>query len=240
MHMVLEDYTSVLAVIAHPDDAEYLFGGLVAKLVRMGATVNYAVCTDGSRSGSDIDATDEQIAKVRADEQLAAAKVLGVKDVSFLNYSNGTLENTGELRHDIVREIRRYKPTLILTLPPHRITDGPNHVNHWEHIAVGQATLTAAFPEAPNGRSFPDLARTGFAPHRVSEIWIPAYDDADRFIDVTDVIDIKLEAYRCHRSQNAPRGVPWDFEEEMAPIMRRAGQHVAARYAEAYRALVTA
>lgn len=240
MSMVLADYTSVLAVIAHPDDAEYLFGGMVAKLVRMGAEVNYVVCTDGSRSGSDLEATDAEIAATRAAEQRAAADILGVKEVSFLGYSNGTLEDTPELRHDIVREIRRFRPQLLLTLPPYRIMDGPNHINHWEHIAVGLATMTAAFPEAPNARSFPDLARNGFAPHRVSEIWIPAFNDADRYIDVTDVIDVKLDAYRCHRSQNASHGVPWDFEEEMAPIMRAAGQHVAAQYAEAYRALVTA
>lgn len=239
MPMLLEEFSSVLAVVAHPDDAEYLFGGMVAKLTRMGAQVNYAVCTDGSRSGSDIDATDKEIADTRAAEQMAAAEILGVKDVSFLGFSNGSLEDTPELRHDIVREIRRFRPELILTLPPHRITDGPNHLNHWEHIAVGQATMTAAFPEAPNGRSFPDLVRDGFAPHRVREIWIPAFDDADRFIDVTDVIDTKLDAYRCHRSQNASSGRPWDFEEEVAPIMRAAGAHVAARYGEAYRALVT-
>lgn len=237
MHMVLEDYTSVLAVVAHPDDAEYLFGGLVAKLSQQGATINYVVCTDGARSGSDIEVPDAEIAGTRAAEQRAAAEILGVKDISFLGYSNGTLEDTTELRHDIVREIRRYQPTLILTLPPHRITDGPNHINHWEHIAVGRATLTAAFPEAPNGRSFPDLVRDGFLPHRVSEIWIPAFDDADRFIDVSAVIETKLAAYRCHESQNG--GERFDFEEEMAPIMRAAGRRVAAPYAEAYRALVT-
>ncbi|HVX46895.1 MAG TPA: PIG-L deacetylase family protein [Mycobacteriales bacterium] len=237
MHLVLEDYTSVLAVVAHPDDAEYLFGGFIAKLSKQGATINYVVCTDGARSGSDLEASDAQIAGTRAAEQRAAAEILGVSDISFLGYSNGSLENTPELRHDIVREIRRFRPTLILTLPPHRITDGPNHINHWEHIAVGQATLIAAFPEAPNARSFPDLARDGFRPHRVSEIWIPAFEDADRFIDVSEVIDTKLAAYRCHESQNG--GERWDFEDEMAPIMRAAGRKVAARYAEAYLALVT-
>ncbi|MBO0706437.1 MAG: PIG-L family deacetylase, partial [Candidatus Dormibacteraeota bacterium] len=113
--MLLSDHKSVLVVVAHQDDAEVLFGGTVARLVEMGARVNYVLCTDGARSGPDVGASDEAVGGTRAREQQAAARVLGVEEVVFLGYRNGSTEPTVELRRDLVREIRRSRPSLVLT-----------------------------------------------------------------------------------------------------------------------------
>jgi LmbE family N-acetylglucosaminyl deacetylase len=237
--MSLEDYSRVLAVFAHPDDAEFQFGGTVAKLARMGAEVNYVVCTDGSRGGPDPAVPDSELAAIRADEQLAAARVLGVKDVAFLGYKNGTLEVTVELRRDIVRQIRRFKPELILTLPPFRVLDAPIALSHREHMNVGEATLIATYPEASSPRAYPELLEEGFEPHRVTDVWIPAFGDADRFIDVSDVVDVKVEAIRCHTSQlDEKTGRPgWTFENRTAPPMRAAGNRIGCEYAESFRTI---
>jgi LmbE family N-acetylglucosaminyl deacetylase len=236
--MDLSAYPHVLAVFAHPDDAEHLFGGTVGKLAKSGAEINYVVCTDGSRGSPDVETPDEEVARTRADEQLAAARVLGVSEVVFLGYKNGTLEVTVDLRRDIVRQIRRLRPELVLTTPPFRVLDAPISLSHAEHIAAGEATLVASYPEAGSVRAYPELLEEGLQPHRVAEVWIPAFADADRFVDVTDVIDTKVEAVRCHKSQiGDPGGRAWDFERDMKPHMQAAGDRAGCAYAESFRAI---
>jgi LmbE family N-acetylglucosaminyl deacetylase len=236
--MDLSAYPHVLVVFAHPDDAESLFGGTVRQLAKSGAEINYVVCTDGSRGGPDAETPDEEVAQTRADEQLAAARVLGVNEVVFLGYKNGTLEVTVDLRRDIVRQIRRFRPELILTMPPFRVLDAPISLSHAEHIAAGEATLVASYPEAGSVRAYPELLDEGLQPHRVTEVWIPAFGDADRFVDVTDVIDTKIEALQCHESQmGKPGRRAWDFERDMKPGMQAVGARIGCTYAESFRVI---
>ena len=241
--MYFKDFERVLAVYAHPDDAEYLFGGTVALLTSRGAEVTYVCCTDGRKSGSDPDMTEDDVAAMRAEEQRAAARVLGVKEVTFLGYPNGSLEVTPDLRRNIVRQIRRHRPQLILTLDPRRDLESPIEISHREHTNVGEATLVAAFPEAGTPRMYPELADEGLAPHRVDDIWIATTRGANRYIDTTDVVEQKVRAFQCHVSQYGERpGRPaWTFDSSnwssMQKAMRAAGEMIGAEFAESFRAV---
>lgn len=243
--MYFKEFDRVLAVYAHPDDAEFLFGGTIALLTARGADVNYVCCTDGRKSGPDAAMSEDDVAATRASEQRAAADVLGVNEITFLGYANGTLEVTEQLRRDIVRQIRRHKPQLILAMDPRRAFDTPIEISHREHLNAGEATLAAAFPEAGTSRMYPELADEGLSPHRVDDIWIATAEGANRYIDTTDVIEQKIRAFQCHVSQYGERpGRPaWTFEDPkwspMSTMMRAAGQMVAAEFAESFRAVRT-
>jgi LmbE family N-acetylglucosaminyl deacetylase len=235
--VLLTDVRRVLVVIAHCDDAEWMFGGTIARLVSMGAEVNYVVCTDGASGGVDLTVSDEQLAAIRAAEQRAAADVLGVSEVVFLGYGNDTLEVTRGLRRDLVREIRRFTPDLVLTMAPFRVLEAPVDWSHSDHMAAGEATLVAAYPEALMPRIYPELLDEGFDPHWVTEVWIPALSDADLYVDVTDQLETKLAAIWCHTSQNGEAGGepgPY-FDQRVKPPMVEAGSRIGVAYAERFR-----
>lgn len=238
--MLFSEIRSVLVVVAHCDDAEWMFGGLVAKLTSVGARVSYVVVTDGASGGVDLSITDEELAATRADEQRAAANVLGVSRVTFLGYHNDELQVSVCLKRDIVREIRRARPDLVLTWLPYRHPEAPIDWLHGDHLAVAEATLQGVYPEALMPRIHPDLESEGLTPHTVREVWYPAMSDADCYIDVSDVVETKMDAIWCHGSQNgeANGNRSWLFEQRVAPPMRSAGRMLAVAYAERFRRVI--
>ena len=235
--MLLEDVRTVLVVVAHCDDAEWMFGGTVARLVAQGATVDYLVTTDGASGGIDLTVSDAELAATRAQEQRDAAGVLGVREVTFLDFHNDELTVSLDLKRAIVREIRRTRPDLVLTLTPHRALDAPVGWSHADHVATGEATLQAVYPEALMPRIHPELLEEGLEPHEVTEVWFPALADADRYVDVGAVVETKMDAVWCHRSQNgeADGDRAWMFERHIAPPMLEAGDRIGVRYAERFR-----
>jgi LmbE family N-acetylglucosaminyl deacetylase len=226
-------FRRVLVVAAHPDDPEFLFGAAVARLVRDGADVEYVVCSDGANGSRDPDAPREEIAATRYEEQRAAARALGVEEVVFLGFPDGHLSPTDGLRTAIAREIRRVRPELVITHFPRRALDIPIEASHPDHIAVGEATLGAVFPDAANARALPELLREGLRPHRVREVWIPGYERTDHYVDATDLIERKIAAIRCHRSQvsgeNPRESLTWVYGW-MKGVGRQAGYEYAENY----------
>ncbi|WP_114558615.1 PIG-L deacetylase family protein [Desertihabitans aurantiacus] len=235
--MDLDEVERALVVVAHCDDAEWMCGGTVARLTERGARVDYVVVTDGASGGVDLGVSDADLAATRAAEQRAAARVLGVSEVVLLGRHNDELRVDVALKRDIVREIRRSQPQLVLTMTPFRDLDAPLEWSHGDHIAVGEATLQAVYPEAIMPRIHPELAGEGLQPHTVSEVWFPVGRGADRYVDVTSEAQRKMDAVWCHHSQNGEaRGDrDWLFGERVEPPMLRAGERVGARYAEAFR-----
>ena len=146
-------YERVLVVAAHPDDPEFGFGASVARLASDGAEVYYAICTDGSQGGEDPSVPDAELTTVRYAEQRAAAEVLGVTDVVFLGFRDGYLAPTVELRRAITREIRRFKPDLVMTHSPVRSLSVGIGASHPDHLAVGEATMAAVNPDSRNPRA---------------------------------------------------------------------------------------
>lgn len=197
-----------LVVVAHPDDAEFGCGGTVAAWAQEGWTVYYVITTDASGGGAD-DAVDvgpgarRAISDRRKAEQRAAAAVLGVRDVIFLDRPDGRLEPTLDFRRDIVRLIRQYRPQRVVCQSPDR-TWSPQYVigrQHPDHLATGQATVAAFYPAAQNAWDFPELLAEGLLPHKVRELYIMGAPVLNHPVDISATIDRKIEALRAHDSQ---------------------------------------
>jgi LmbE family N-acetylglucosaminyl deacetylase len=234
-------YDRVLVVTAHPDDPEFAFGASVAKLASEGADVWYVICTDGSQGGEDPSVPDAELTATRYAEQRAAAELLGVRDVVFLGFRDGHLAPDVELRKAITREIRRFRPDLVLTHSPGRALDIPIGASHPDHLAVGEATLSAVYPDARNPRAYRDLLEEGLSAHKVREVWLPGFDRADHYVDATGLIDRKIEAIRCHRSQFDKPGMEPDAPDKwIRERMKAVGERAGFEYAEGFRKLQTA
>ena len=186
----------VMVVTPHPDDAEYGVAGTVVCWVSQGKEIVYVVCTNGDKGTSDASIKPEELAKTREEEQIAAANLLGVREVIFLRHPDQGLEDTPEFRKEIVRLIRMYRPETVVTADPYR-----RYIWHRDHRMTGQVTLDAIFPYARDIFSYPDLAKEGLDPHKVKEVLLWGTEDVNYRSDITETFDVKLSALRCHRSQ---------------------------------------
>jgi LmbE family N-acetylglucosaminyl deacetylase len=186
----------VLVVTPHPDDAEFGVAGTVAKWTREGKQVVYVVCTNGNKGTSDPDVKPDELAKIRQNEQRAAAAILGVREVVFLENEDQGLEDTPEFRKQIVRMIRRYRPETVVTADPYR-----RYIWHRDHRIAGQVTIDAVFPYARDHLAYPDLLEEGLQPHKVREMLFWASENINFRSDITATFDLKLAALRCHKSQ---------------------------------------
>ncbi|HET8969681.1 MAG TPA: PIG-L deacetylase family protein [Candidatus Nanopelagicales bacterium] len=204
------DITRVLAVAAHPDDLDFGSAGTIAGLTARGVEVTYCVCTDGDAGGFDPDVPRSEIPTIRRDEQRAAAAVLGVTDVRFLGYPDGALEPTLALRRDISRVIRQVQPQLLIMQSPERTWDRIP-ASHPDHLAAGEATIRAVYPDARNQFAHPELAAEGLEPWSVLEVWVSGHPVADHYVDITDTFDAKVRALREHVSQTAHLSELADF-----------------------------
>lgn len=191
----------ILVMMAHPDDPEFAAGGTIARWTQEGHEVIYCLATRGDKGSDDPTMHPERLAAIREAEQHAAAAILGVREVLFLNYLDGTLEPNLSLRRDIVRVIRRYRPEIVVTMDPQTLIRGDRYINHNDHRAIGLATLDAIFPAAGNPLYFPELLREGLEPHRVQEVYLATTEHANHWVDITETFDRKLAALRCHASQ---------------------------------------
>jgi LmbE family N-acetylglucosaminyl deacetylase len=174
--------------------------GTVARWTREGKEVIYVVCTNGDKGTNDPNIQPEELARIREQEQLAAAELLGVREVVFLRYPDQSLEDTPEFRKEIVRLIRKYKPETVVTVDPYR-----RYLSHRDHRITAQVTLDAVFPYANDAYSYPDLLEQGLQPHRVKEVLICGTGDPNYYINITDTLDVKIAALRCHKSQIGDR-----------------------------------
>lgn len=200
-----DDVERVLVVVAHPDDIDFGVAGSVAVWTDRGIEVQYCLVTDGDAGGSDRSVSRVEMAEIRRAEQTAAAKLVGVGDLHFLGFPDGRVQPDFDLRRAITRVIREVRPQRVVAMSPTRSLRRI-YASHPDHLATGEATLCAVYPDARNPFAFPDLLDNGFEPWTVDEVLLTAYDDEpDRFVDVTDVFDRKLAALMCHESQHTDR-----------------------------------
>jgi LmbE family N-acetylglucosaminyl deacetylase len=197
------DITRVLCVAAHPDDIDFGAAGTVAGWVEAGLAVTYLVVTRGDAGGFD-DTPREHMPALREAEQRAAAAAVGVSDVRFLDgYLDGQVTPSVDLRRDITRVIRQVRPERILTTSPlrnWRRIAGPSHP---DHLAVGEATTSAIYPDSRNPFAYPELAAAGLDPWHVREVWYQGGPDPDHVVDVSATFDRKLDALRAHTTQTS-------------------------------------
>ena len=188
--------SDIMVITPHPDDAEFGVAGTVRRWTSEGKSVIYVVCTNGDKGTVDPNIKPDQLALIREQEQLAAAELLGVREVVFLRHPDQTLEDTPEFRKELVRLIRMYKPETVVTADPYR-----RYIWHRDHRITGQVTLDAIFPYARDLLSFPDLLDEGLQPHKVKQVLLWAAQEPNYRIDITATFATKLAALRCHKSQ---------------------------------------
>ncbi len=191
----------IVVVLAHPDDPEFFCGGSIAKWIKMGHEVVYYLLTMGDKGSSDPCIHPADVERKRVEEQKAAAAVLGISNVNFLNYKDGYLIPDLGLRRDVTRIIRKEKPSILVSCDPTNIYPRPGAVNHPDHRAVGQVVVDAVFPAAGNISYFPELLREGYHPHMVKEVWLSVAALPNVTLDVTEEWAMKMKALFCHRSQ---------------------------------------
>ncbi|MGC8460237.1 MAG: PIG-L deacetylase family protein [Candidatus Dormibacteria bacterium] len=190
----------VLIVGAHPDDVDFGCAGTTATWTSSGVSVAYCIITDGAAGGRSTGRSREELRTLREKEQRAAGAVIGVTDITFLGYPDGELFATLELRKEVTRVIRRVRPDLVVCQSPERNWERI-HASHPDHLAAGEATLCAVYPDARNPYSYPELLEEGLEAHVVTEVWLTGTSNPNHAIDITDAFDKKCEALQQHASQ---------------------------------------
>ena len=197
---------NILVILAHPDDPEFFCGGTLARWARAGHHITYVLLTCGDKGFNDATTpahmSPDELCAIRHKEQHAAAGVIGAESVYFLENSDGYLVPDLKLRREVVREIRKHKPDILVTCDPQTLF-AIYGINHPDHRACGQAVLDAVFPAAGNLAYFPELLEEGFQPHMPREIWCSLTMQPNTTIDVTDKWDIKMQAILEHKTQVA-------------------------------------
>lgn len=230
-HELISPLERVLVVFSHPDDAEFAAAPTVAALARSGARVDYVVTTDGGKGTDDAAILPDDLAATRIREQRAAADVLGVSEIVHLGYADGYLTPSLDLRRDITRQIRRFRPDLVIAQHPVRRLDAAPGMNHPDHIATGEATLAAVYPAARDRHNFPELIGEGLEPWKVRQVLVSGAAEPNLWIDVANTFEIGMAALRCHASQVDDWAA---VEERMRERAATAGADVGLPLAQAF------
>jgi LmbE family N-acetylglucosaminyl deacetylase len=220
-----------MVIMAHPDDAEFGCAGTVALWAREGWDVHYVVCTDASGGGPD-DATDvaaaarRHITDTRKAEQRAACDALGVKDCIFLDYPDGRLQPSLELRRELVRLYRTYRPSRVICQSPQRSWRPVYRIgaHHPDHLAAGEAAIAAFYPASQNPWDFPDLLDEGLLPHKIRELYVMAAPEPNLAVDISETFDTKITALKAHYSQVGAR------MDELEPRLRQWATDIGAQH----------
>ena len=224
----------VLAVFAHPDDADFGYGGTIAKFINEGYTGYYIVCTLGDKGSANPETSGPELAALRAQEQRAAARALGVSQVFFLGYGDAHLVNDLALRNRLVHHLRELRPDVVFTHDPGYQFASGRGINHPDHRAAGAATIDAVFPCARDPLYLPEHRRVGLLPHKVKELYLANWHDPDIRIDISSTIDQKVAAAASHASQNIGRDPDRVFRERAAQI----GEAGGLAYAEGFKHII--
>lgn len=223
---------SAMAIVAHPDDIEFSCAGTLARWARAGARISYVLCTSGDVGIDAKGMTRQRAIEIREAEQREAARLAGASEVIFLREPDGMLVATLELRKRLVREIRRFRPEVVITGDPTIVWAGSDYINHPDHRAAATAALDAVFPAAGQPNLFEEIALEGFKAHKPRKVYVSTWgNDAEVFVNIEETIEIKIAALRAHASQMKD----WDPAESIRnwAAERAKGKEMA--YAEGFR-----
>ncbi|MEY3166047.1 MAG: hypothetical protein RLZZ291_564 [Actinomycetota bacterium] len=233
-----DEIKRVLVVMAHPDDCDFGAGGTIAQWSAKGIQVSYCIITNGDQGGEESGIPLEEMAQVRQKEQRDAGAALGVSDITYLNYRDGWLMPSIELRKEIVKAIRIAKPDRMVVQSPERNWERI-FASHPDHLAAGETAIQAVYPDARNPYAFTDLKEAGFEPWRVREVWMTGSPTPNHFVDITDTFSKKMAALHAHVSQTA-------HNKELEKMVREWGERnaqaqglAAGRVAEVFKVIST-
>jgi LmbE family N-acetylglucosaminyl deacetylase len=223
---------SAMAIVAHPDDIEFSCVGTLARWAKAGARISYVLCTSGDVGIDEAGMTRDRATEIREAESLAAAEVAGVKEVIFLREPDGLLEPTLALRKKLVREIRRFRPEVVVTGDPTIVWAGNDYINHPDHRASATAALDATFPAAGQPNLFEELEQEGIKAHKPRKVYVTSWaEGVDEYVNIEETIDIKIQSLRAHKSQMKD----WDPEKEIKAWAAERAKGKEMTYAEGYR-----
>ncbi|MGZ8566507.1 MAG: PIG-L deacetylase family protein [Actinomycetota bacterium] len=225
----------VVAVFAHPDDAEIAAGGTLAKWAGAGREVHLLVLTNGDRGSSDPGASRAELAATRAAETEAAADTMGLATVRILAVHDGTLENTEDVREAVVRRIREVRAETVLSVDPTGVFFENRYYNHSDHRNAGWIALDSCFPGSGNPHFFAEHLGEGLHVQEVVEVWLGWTNEPNHIEDVTATFQTKVDALACHASQLS-EGIRF-FEDVLEKEAREAGEKIGVRWAEDFRVL---
>ena len=216
----MDEPESILVVTPHPDDSESGAGGTIARGCAEGKKVTLVVCTNGNKGTSDRSIDPADLAALREKETLEAARIYGLAGVEFLRMPDQGLEDNDEFREKIVRQIRKHKPRILLTVEPDR-----PHVRHRDHYMAGRVSLDAVFPYSRDHLAYPEHLEEGLETHRVEEVWLFRAEKPDMYVDVTDYFEARQNALHCHLSQVGERSEERDqrTRERLAETGKKIG-----------------
>jgi LmbE family N-acetylglucosaminyl deacetylase len=223
---------SAMSIVAHPDDIEFSCAGTLARWAKAGARISYILCTSGDVGIDSAGMTRARAAEIRETETLEAARIIGASEVIFLREPDGMLQATLELRKRLVREIRRFRPEVVMTGDPTIVWAGSDYINHPDHRAAALAALDATFPAAGQPNLYEELALEGIYAHKPRKVYVNTWENnADLYVNIEETIDLKITALRAHKSQMKD----WDPENSIREWAAERGKGKEMAYAEAYR-----
>ncbi|MCL4559763.1 MAG: PIG-L family deacetylase [Chloroflexi bacterium] len=222
---------SAMAITAHPDDIEFSCVGTLARWIRAGTRVSYVLCTSGDVGIDEPGMTRERAAEIREAEAREAAAIAGAQEIIFLREPDGLLVPTLELRKKLVREIRRFRPEVVVAQDPTRVWAGEDYINHPDHRAAGTAALDAVFPAAGQPNLFEELEAEGFKAYKPRKVYVSEWNGADLYVNIEETIDLKIKALRAHKSQMKD----WDPEPSIKERAATRGRGKEMAYAESFR-----
>jgi LmbE family N-acetylglucosaminyl deacetylase len=225
-----------MSIQAHPDDQEFTIAGTLAKWVKNGCKVISVIVTSGDAGSNDpTKGTDYKpiLAHLREDEQIAANLVLGIKETAFLHYPDGELVASLQLRKDLTRLIRQYKPDLVVTSDPTRVFYGSDYTNHPDHRAAAEAAVYATFPSSETRLIFTDLLDEGYEPHNVKKLYLHGAEKPDVWVEISETLDLKIAALKKHVSQLGD----WDPTDMIREWAVETGKEKVLKAAESYKVM---
>ncbi|HEX9550642.1 MAG TPA: PIG-L deacetylase family protein [Candidatus Limnocylindrales bacterium] len=224
-----------MVIAAHPDDADFGPAATAARWIDAGSVGWLVCCTSGDAGGEDPSADPLVLAARRETEQRAAATIVGYAGVSFLHQPDGAVVNDLALRELLVREIRTFRPDVVLATDPEALFHGDGGINHTDHRAAGLAAVDAVYPAARNPMAFPWLARDGMVAHPVRRMYLFWSNQPSVRIDVSATIGRKIDALRAHASQIRD---PAKLEVRIRSWAAEEGEPIGAVAGEAFRLIV--
>jgi LmbE family N-acetylglucosaminyl deacetylase len=232
-----ESPQQILVILAHPDDPEFFCGATLARWARAGHHITYQLLTCGDKGFNDFtsaEMTPDALCAIRHEEQIAAANIIGVEAIHFMDLPDGYLVPDLNMRRDIVRVIRKFKPDILVTCDPQTLfaTYG---INHPDHRAAGQVVLDAVFPAAGSPVFFPELLVEGYPPHMPKEVWCSLTMQPNMIVDVTETWSTKMEALLQHKTQI---GDIERFQERMKSRRTEDSTDDSPRYEEKFRRII--
>lgn len=228
---------SAMAIVAHPDDIEFSCAGTLARWVRAGTRVSYVLCTSGDVGINAPGMTRARATEIREAEAQEAARIAGACEIIFLREPDGLLQATLDLRKRLVREIRRFRPEVVICGDPTIVWAGNDYINHPDHRAAAAAALDATFPAAGQSNLFEELEDEGLQAHKPRKVYVTSWESSDLFVNIEETIDVKIAALRAHRSQmvSAIDGSEWDPAAMIRQWAAERAQGKEMAYAEGFR-----